>query len=317
MTIRPGQTTYSVAAHDEVLQAWEARPDTPAPLHLDLSGVHFVDPYGMAVLVLFINHLPESALPVRLELPGWPGEGRPPLPHEHTPPVSYLTRMGFWDAVHARLAMPRHHLPAKPARMQDHNVLLEVSVLRDHPEVQTALRQTGDILGRLGYSPPARGYVMEVLSELCSNVLIHAGTEFGAVAAMQTYRNKQGHQYVVMGIGDAGIGVRASLAKNPAMGERVESDTRALGAAVQPGTSRFTVGGHGGGLPRVLEIARRYRGRFAARSGTGALVYYGEDNKWRTMDAIFLSGTCLRFSLPEAGLRARPGDAPAMASPEE
>src|SRR5690606_17175529 len=143
----------------------------------------------------------------------------------------------------------------------------DVTIFRSHDAITEMLHQTGEILRNLGYTVTARGHVLEVLSELCSNVLLHANTLFGGVAAMQTYRNRAGTRYVVISIGDAGIGVRKSLANNPALGGRLDSDAQALGVAVQAGASRFGVGGHGGGLTRVLEIARRYGGQVAIRSG--------------------------------------------------
>ena len=76
--------------------------------------------------------------------------------------------------------------------------------------------------------------------------------------------------------------------------------------AVQAGASRFGTGGHGGGLTRVLEIARRYGGRVAFRSGEGALAFNGAIDERRTFDAAFSKGTQLRIALPEAGLRAAP-----------
>ncbi len=294
MLIRCEHTTYSVEAHDDVLAAWSAARLEEGPLALDLSRVGFIDPYGMCALVLFLNHLPPEALPVRLSLPGWPTDEEPT-----TGPVSYLTRMGFWEEVHELLDAKPEHVPVRPARLVDRSVLLDITIMRSHDAISVMLRKTGEILQNLGFAITARGHVLEVLSELCSNVLLHAQTEFGGVAAMQTYRNREGGRYLVMSIGDAGIGVRRSLAANMALAERLSSDAQALGVAVQPGASRFASGGHGGGLPRVLEIARRYEGRVAFRSGGGALAYNGVDGQRRSFDAALLSGTQLRIMLPE------------------
>lgn len=167
------------------------------------------------------------------------------------------------------------------------------------------LRRTGELLQNIGYSVVGRGHVMEVLSELCSNVLLHAQADFGGVAAMQTYRNKQDVRYLVIGIGDMGIGVRASLAGNEKLSGRLENDSQALGVAVQMGASRYASGGHGGGLPRVLDIARRYAGRVALRSGSGALAYNGVDEQRRAFETSMLPGTHLRIVLPEAKLKGK------------
>jgi hypothetical protein len=308
MHICPTSSTYSTSTHDDVLQQWNAVRNEEGPLVLDLSRVQFIDPYGMVSLVLFLNHLPPAALPVDLRLMGWPNDGQnePSKDSAKTAagPVSYLTRMGFWDEVYQKLNARPEQIPLRPAKLIDRNVLLDITHFLSHDTISGMLEQTGDILQNLGYTVPARGHVLEVLSELCSNVLLHAQTEFGGVAAMQTYRGRTGTRYIVIGIGDAGIGVRRSLAGNLALADRLESDAQALGVAAQPGASRFAMGGHGGGLPRVMEIARRYAGRVAFRSGTGALAFNGSQEERRIFETAPLIGTQLRISLPEAKMRA-------------
>jgi anti-sigma regulatory factor (Ser/Thr protein kinase) len=304
MQIVSEYSSYSTEAHDDVLAQWEKVSASEGPLDLDLTRVQFMDPFGMVALVLFINHLPDEARPVRLRMGGFDWERGEQNPHNSSNAASYLTRMNFWDAVFERIDAPPGKIPLRPKGLVDQNVLLDITIFRTHDAISAMLQQTGDILRNLGYTVTARGHVLEVLSELCSNVLLHANTLFGGVAAMQTYRNHAGTRYVVMSIGDAGIGVRKSLAHNAALTARLDSDAQALGVAVQAGSSRFGSGGHGGGLPRVLEIARRYGGRVALRSGSGALAYNGANNERRAFDASFLQGTQLRISLPEAGLCA-------------
>lgn len=302
MLIRSEYSTYSVEAHDDLLRQWETARYEVGPLQLDLSRVGFIDPYGMAGLVLFLNHLPPEALPVQLSLPGWPRAEYSEAEFSGGP-VSYLTRMGFWEEVYQLLDAKSEQIPVRPARLIDRSVLLDITIMRSHDAISVMLRKTGEILQNLGFSITSRGHVLEVLSELCSNVLLHAQTEFGGVAAMQTYRNRSGERYLVMSIGDAGIGVRRSLAANMALAERLDSDAQALGVAVQPGASRFASGGHGGGLPRVLEIARRYEGKVAFRSGTGALAFNGATGERRSFEASPLGGTQLRITLPESKMR--------------
>ena len=311
MNVRLAESSYSVRQHDELIRQWQGVATEPGPLNLDLRAVHFMDPFALCALVLFINHLPDHALPVKLLLPGWPPAGD----YVSTKPseqknleslpggvVSYLTRMGFWELVGDRLDCRREQLPVWPADAPESHVLLDLTVMHSHDAISVMLRKTGELLQGIGYSVVGRGHVLEVLSELCSNVLLHAQAEFGGVAAMQTYRNRQGVRCVVMGIGDAGIGVRASLSANEKLAARLADDAQALGVAVQAGASRFATSGHGGGLPRVLEIARRYGGRVAMRSGEGALAFNGEDGERRSFDAPLLPGTYLRILLPEAGL---------------
>lgn len=289
---------YSCAAHDDVLAQWERVAAESGPLELDLSRATFFDPYGIVALVIFLGSLPAEALPVRLKLNGFPVPKNEKWPERG--PVSYLTRMGFWEEVGAKLDLCGGQMPHRAPWSEDKNVLIDVTVLHSRDAIHVMLRKTGEILQSLGFTPIGRGHVMEVLSELSSNVLDHAQSELGGVVSTQTYRSRQtGRKYLVMSIGDAGIGVRASLSNNQQLVQRLESDAQALGVAVQTGASRFTSGGRGGGLPRVLEIARRYGGRVAFRSGTGALAFRGEDQQKRLFDTVFQTGTQLRIMLPE------------------
>lgn len=298
MQIASTHSFYSCAAHDEVLTQWEQVKNDEGPLELDLSRITFFDPYGIVALTLFLNHLPAQAYPVRFILDGFPLRKGEKM-SEHGP-VPYLTRMGFWEEVGEKLDLGGGILPVRPQWSEDKNVLIDVTILHSRDAVNVMLRKTGEILQSLGFTPIGRGHVMEVLSELSSNVLDHAQTEYGGVVSTQTYRSRNtGTRYLVMSIGDAGVGVRKSLGNNGALADRLSSDAHAIGVAVQMGASRFASGGRGGGLPRVLEIARRYDGRVAFRSGTGALAYRGEDDQKRFFDTVSQVGTQLRIMLPE------------------
>lgn len=307
MQIRSEHSFYSNAAHDDLLEQWQRVRAEEGPLELDLTRVSFIDPFGIVALVLFINHLPDEARPVRLRMSGFDwrrGEEEvSSVLSSSTDVASYLTRMDFWDAVFERIDAPPAKIPLRLESNHDQSVLLSLTNFQSHDTITRILEQTGEILKSLGYAVTARGHVLEVLSELCSNVLLHANTIFGGVTAMQVYRNRSGARYVVLGIGDAGIGVRRSLAHNAALSPRLETDAQALSVAVQAGTSRFSVGGHGGGLTRVLNIAERYRGLVAIRSDRGALAYSGARDERRCFEAADSKGVQLRISLPEANLR--------------
>ena len=306
MRIVSDHTFYSCAAHDDLMAQWSEVRFEPGPLDLDLSKVTFVDPYGIVGLVLFLTHLPEEAKPVALRMADFP----PPVgvPQRavqslsQNSPVDYLTLMGFWEEVGPSLDVPADRLPVRPAWTEDKSVLIDVTRLHSRDSVSVMLRKSGEILQNLGYAAVSRGHVMEVLSELSSNVLDHAQAEYGGLVTTQTYRGKGGTRYLVMSIGDMGVGVRRSLSGNVQLQDRLGSDAQALAVAVGQGNSRFSSGGRGGGLPRVLEIARRYNGVVAFRSGTGALAYTGQTDERRVFDTSPQPGTQLRITLPEGQL---------------
>jgi hypothetical protein len=265
-------------------------------LQLDLGHCCAFDPYGAVALVLFLKHLPPEVLPVELLLPGF---SLPLTEEAGANPVTFLTRMGFWEEVREQLLPPPGGLPERPMRSPDRNVLIDLTRLHSRDSVNVMLRKSGEILHHFGYAPISRGHVLEVLSELSSNVLDHSQAELGGMMATQTYKMQGGTRYLVMAIGDRGIGVRRSLAANMALADRLDDDDTALSVAVQPGNSRFTIGGRGGGLPRVLSIAKRYQGNVVFRSGIGALTYVGARDEKKIFKSSQLAGTQLRIMLPE------------------
>jgi hypothetical protein len=99
--------------------------------------------------------------------------------------------MGFWEEVGEKLEGCNGGLPIRPQWSEDKKVLIDVTILHSRDAVHVMLRKTGEILQSLGFSPIGRGHVMEVLSELSSNVLDHAQSEFGGVVSTQTYRSPQ------------------------------------------------------------------------------------------------------------------------------
>ena len=300
MLITGTHSWYSCAAHDEVLSQWSAVKDEPGPLELDLTEVRWIDPFGIVGLVLFLRNLPPEALPVALRLRGFPAQPSETPTSEGA--LAALTKLGFWEEVAHVLLLPESGLPQRPYWLEDRNVLIDVTRLHSRDAINVLLRKSGEILQNLQFDPVARGNVMEVLSELSSNVLDHAETEYGGLLVTQTYVNAHGARFLVTSLGDAGVGVRRSLGGNALLRDRLESDAQSLAVAVGKGNSRFATSGRGGGLPRVLEIARRYGGVLAFRSGSGALAYAGAADKRQVFDAPFQQGTQLRLALPEKAL---------------
>lgn len=303
MRLQSSHSFYSCAAHDELLAAWESVHNESGPLELDLNGTAFFDPYGIVALTVFLRSLPQSALPVTLSLPEFPlAKGQKP---GERGAVSYLTHMGFWEEVGEQLAVARASLPQRPQFSDDKNVLIDLTLMHTRDAVGVMLRKTGELLQGLGFGPVAKMHVLQVLSELSGNVLDHAQSDIGGVLTSQIYRSKRsGIRYLVMSIGDAGVGVRASLAQNQKLAGRLDSDATALGVAVQRGNSRFA-SERGLGLSSVLDVAKRYGGSVAMRSGRGALAYRGEDDQKRVFDAPPQIGTQLRIMLPENRLREK------------
>jgi hypothetical protein len=113
----------------------------------------------------------------------------------------------------------------------------------------------------------ARSAMWFALNEIAQNVSDHAHARGGAVAIAEVTR--EGSELEVA-IADHGIGVRASLARNPS--HHIASDLDALRIAVTPGlTGDPERPGAGLGLYLTRLLLRDNRGALIMRSGTAQL----------------------------------------------
>ncbi len=233
-------------------------------LLLDARHVRWVSPYGILGLLAAGAAWQER----------W-GE-RPLLqPPENRDVASYLARVQFYEAAHDVFDFEGHVRRRAAAESEK---LLEVTAIRSHQDVHDVVDRVKDraavILGsRLNYPPRAVLDFSVILSEVCQNIVEHAGTE-GWVSA-QTYNWKQrlGRQVVVIAVMDMGMGFQGSLAREHAQrfGDRWSDDT-ALEQAFFYGASRYRDPGRGQGLQGIRKQVSRWNGLFTVRSGTAQIA---------------------------------------------
>jgi anti-sigma regulatory factor (Ser/Thr protein kinase) len=230
----------------------------------DSRHVHWVSPYGILGLLAagaaWQERFGERPL---LEAP------------ESKEVVSYLSRIRFFEHAHEIFEFEGH---LRRRAVGESDALLEITPIRSHQDVHDVVDRVRDraaaILGkRLGYPPPAVLHFSVILSEVCQNIVEHAGTD-GWVSA-QTYNWKQrlGRQVVVIAVMDVGMGFRGSLAREHAQryGDRW-SDQTALEAAFLHGVSRYRDPGRGQGLQGIRKQVTRWNGLFTIRSGTARIA---------------------------------------------
>ncbi len=100
-----------------------------------------------------------------------------------------------------------------------------------------------------------------------------------------------------MAVGDCGIGVRASLAKNPQYAYlKDRPHTEAILKALEPQVSRKREGGMG--LTDVKEDVRQANGRLVITSGNGRVIADHRRTISGTQD-YNLSGVQVEVSIPE------------------
>lgn len=231
---------------------------------LDLSDVSWAPPFSLVTLVSFLDHFHASADGVRLICPKDDGCRQ------------YLAASGFLQQVPKGIGIVRGE-SLRLTTPSGADTVLAVTRLDREVDVPAVRRRVESRLDEmLGTGDPewtrTKGAVLDTLGELCENIFLHADYDVGWVGA-QRYRNRfQGQPWVVIGIADAGQGIRRSLA--PTYPELEElPDGRVIERAVEEELSRLATPDRrrGTGFHVLKKATREYDGSFYLRSGSGAV----------------------------------------------
>ncbi len=233
---------------------------------VDARRVRWVDPYGMLGLLALGQVLGDRAGPrerPRLQLP------------DSTEVVSYMGRMGFYNRAAALYEM--HGAPRKQAEGTS-DVLLEITPVTSHVDVHQIVDRVNEraltILTRQLLYPLNEAFQFSVmLSELCQNIIEHAGASGWVATQTYNWARRLGRKVVSIAVMDLGVGFHGSLGGEHAAryGERW-SDASALQAAFIHGVTRFQDPGRGQGLQQIRRQTRRWDGWIAIRSGTARIA---------------------------------------------
>lgn len=120
----------------------------------------------------------------------------------------------------------------------------------------------------------ARASIRICLDELAENVVHRADAPLGGFAAAQGWMRTQQFEIAIV---DLGVGIRNSLAKNPAYAD-IEDDVTAINTALQPYVSSTPDRNSGIGLFITRLLLRENGGTLVVRSGLGA-VYSGAEER--------------------------------------
>jgi len=139
------------------------------------------------------------------------------------------------------------------------------------------------------------------LSEICQNVIEHAGR--GGWACVHVYRFTQrlGRQAVQIAVCDAGIGFRQSLETSLGATPDRWTDAIALEDTVMRGLTRFHDPGRGQGLAGVRKFLYKWQGKISVRSGTARIAIvpeWDEDEPMKENLAPF-PGAQVQITIPE------------------
>ena len=231
-----------------------------AKLLVDARHTRWASPFGLTALLTL----------------GQTREERPSFAvPENEDTGSYWARTGFFK--HADELFDLHGAVPR-GRGGESSVLLEITPVVKSEDVHDVVgriqQKAAQILSKeLNIEAKATvGFAM-TLSEICQNIVEHAGR--GGWVAVQTYtwRKRLGRRVVVIAVCDAGCGFRQSLESAPGR-ERSDrwDDAAALEEAVIRGVSRFRDPGRGQGLAGVRRYVGRWDGKVSVRSGTAKIA---------------------------------------------
>ena len=275
---------------EQVLQQVAEVPQD-AKMLLDARHTRWASPYGLSALLTLgqtrDHNRPTLAVP------------------DADDTLSYWTRTNFFYYADEFFALKG--VVPKKSQSGDSQVLLELTPISKSEDVHDVVgriqQKASQIIAKeLGIDPKAIvGFAM-TLSEVCQNIIEHAGR--GGWVMVQTYNwtKRLGRRVVVIAVCDAGVGFRRSLetSGNHVPNDRWD-DAAALEAAVIRGVSRFRDPGRGQGLAGVRKYIGRWGGKLSVRSGTAriAIVPDWDDDPPLEENLPLFPGAQIQVTIPE------------------
>lgn len=236
-----------------------ARAEPDEKILVDARHTRWANPYGLTALLTLAQTRttrPELAVP------------------DHDDTLSYWSRAAFFR--HAEELYDVHG--SYPKRMNTSSVLLEITPITRSADVHGVVGRIQEksqqiIREDLKLDPKATmGFAM-TLSEVCQNIIEHAGR--GGWVSVQGYNwtKRLARRVAVIAVCDAGLGFRQSMQSAPGhVANDRWDDATALEEAVVRGVSRFRERGRGQGLAGARKYVGRWNGKLSVRSGTARIT---------------------------------------------
>jgi anti-sigma regulatory factor (Ser/Thr protein kinase)/ABC-type transporter Mla MlaB component len=252
----------------------------PTVVQIDLTGLTFMGPAALALLVASLRRARESGL-IADSSTIWSPTSKGMR--------TYLYRMDVLqvlfehEPVEINDPIQRH---AASGLKECQHFSSEEGSRRVARELATALKE------KVKTDKMAATSLELCLTELAENVHFHADTPFGGFAAAQSF---SGGNEIEVAIVDLGVGIAASLSKNPQYEEAAADEVTAIHTALQPLVTSSPKRNRGYGLAFTRFLLEINEGRLVVRSGHG-YVQYGESNVERTTEFAF-PGTLVALRL--------------------
>jgi anti-sigma regulatory factor (Ser/Thr protein kinase) len=286
ITVPPSLDDHSFEQVAEQL----ARVPADEKVLVDARHTRWANPYGLTALLTLAQTRttrPELAVP------------------DHEDTLSYWSRAAFFR--HAEELYDVHG--SYPKRINSSNVLLEITAITKSADVHEVVGRIQEksqqiIADDLHLDPKATmGFAM-TLSEVCQNIIEHAGR--GGWVSVQGYNwtKRLARRVAVIAVCDAGLGFRQSMQSSPGhLSSDRWDDATALEEAVIRGVSRFRERGRGQGLAGARKYVGRWNGKLSVRSGTAriSIVPSWDDDVPLAEGLAPFPGSQLQVIIPEAG----------------
>jgi anti-sigma regulatory factor (Ser/Thr protein kinase) len=241
--------------------------DEPREVQVDLRRLAFFGPTALALLLAALKRLREGGLAA---------PGSRILPPVSPPIFRYLARMNLIRELVGE--MPEDFIRREPMGFRPCQ-----HFLADDDYWQIAGSLTDALAEQCDVDNVARTAIRVCLDEICENVVHHADTPLGGFGAAQGWPRSASRQFEI-GIVDLGVGVRASLTKNPDYAH-IDDDDIAIDTALKPSVSSTPERNAGIGLFVTSMLLAENGGYMLVRSGRGEVVR-GAKTERRTCDAL-------------------------------
>lgn len=243
-------------------------------VHVDTTDLVNVGPTALALIAAVLKDADSRGVIAR---------GSSLTPPKAKPVRHYLQRMDLFKLVVGEEEYKGFPEPFTRRRPVSFRPVSEFTTADHAHEIARDL--TDAVVATCDTDQVARAAIRICLEELAENVIHHADAPMGGFAAAQGWKK---NSTIEIGIVDLGIGVRASLTKNPQYAD-IADDVTAIETALRPRVSSTPDRNAGIGLFVTKRLLRGNGGVLVVRSGRGA-VYSGVQDA-RDVRAVAFPGT--------------------------
>jgi hypothetical protein len=256
ITVPPSLDDHSF---EQVLEQLAPLPQD-AKVLVDARHTRWASPYGLTALLTLAQ---TRAVRPAFSVP------------ELDDTLSYWARTGFFK--YAEDLYELHgSFPKRPPGGES-GVLLEITPIARSEDIHLIMDRIKDraqeiLTKKLNLEPRSTIRFTMTLSEVCQNIVEHAGRPGWVAVQTYTWAKRLGRKVAVIAVCDAGAGFRQSLESSPGfLAPGRWDDATALEQAVIQGVSRFRDRSRGHGLAESRKYVSQWQGKLSVRSGTARI----------------------------------------------